>query len=322
MTKEEKISVFVNELRYIKDDKLREFGKELIGNAEDYFFAVPASSSGKYHPTFSLGLGGLTRHTRCVAYFAMGGGESYNFDQHTTDLLVLAALAHDIKKQGNGDTGHTVREHPLLGAQYVLDMQEVNPTLISKDDAEKIASAIRAHMGKWEGTREWVKDVSKELFPLPKDGFEQALQYADYVASRKYILDFQFDETENVTIPDIVTENKKPAKDVNSYTLEELENFIVPFGKNKGRTFKEVEPGGYLKWVTNQANFNAVDIQSLAKRYLLLINSKECGPYPLDVTLDNEGINNIDGVVTPEPQAMDSVVPNSNNMFLEDDLPF
>ena len=323
MTKNDKISVFANELRYIKDDNLRAFGKELIGNADDYFFAVPASSSGKYHPTFSLGPGGLTRHTRCVAYFAMGGGESYNFDQHTTDLLVLAALAHDIKKQGNGDTGHTVREHPLLGAQYVLDMQKANPTLISQEDAEKIASAIRAHMGKWEGTREWVKDESKELFPLPKDGFEQALQYADYVASRKYILDFQFDDTEKVEIPDIMTENKKTTRDVNSYTLAELENYIVPFGKNAGSTFKEVEPKGYLFWVTSQPDFNAVDIQSLAKRYLLLIGGK-CGPYPLDVTLEEAAPNNVQTFepTMPNPQMMNPVVSNSNNKLVEDDLPF
>ena len=76
MTRGEKISVFINELNYIKDDNLNAFAKELIANAEDYFFTVPASSSGKYHPQFSLGVGGLVRHTRCVAYFAMGAGES------------------------------------------------------------------------------------------------------------------------------------------------------------------------------------------------------------------------------------------------------
>lgn len=285
MKKTDKISIFANEILYIKNDNLRAFAKELIGNAEDYFFAVAASSSGKYHPQFSLGAGGLTRHTRCVAYFAMSAGESYNFDQHTTDLLVIAALAHDIKKQGNGASGHTVREHPLYGAQYVLDMQKQFPNLISVDDAEKIASAIRSHMGKWEGTREWVKDTSKELFPMPKDSFEQALQMADYVASRKKILEFDFDVIDSVEIPDVITENKKDTRDPNTYTLEELHTFVLPFGKHKGKTFNEVKKEGYLDWMTNKEDFNAVDIQALAKRYLLLLGEKS-GPYPVNITLD------------------------------------
>lgn len=266
MTRGEKISVFINELNYIKDDNLNAFARELIANAEDYFFTVPASSSGKYHPQFSLGVGGLVRHTRCVAYFAMGAGESYNFDQHTTDLLVIAALAHDIKKQGHISNGHTVREHPLYGADYVIEMQSKFPNFITKEDAEKIAGAVRSHMGKWEGTREWVKDTTKELFPMPKDGFEQALQMADYVASRKYILSFQFDETgytpsEN----DVVAINE--SKDISKMSLFELENYIIPFGKHRGKTLKEVKPTGYLDWVLKQVDFNNKETQDIIKLY-------------------------------------------------------
>jgi uncharacterized protein (DUF3820 family) len=237
----------------------------LIANAEDYFFTVPASSSGKYHPQFSLGIGGLVRHTRCVAYFAMSAGESYNFDQHTTDLLVIAALAHDIKKQGHISNGHTVREHPLYGADYVIEMQNKFPNFITKEDAEKIAGAVRSHMGKWEGTREWVKDTTKELFPMPKDGFEQALQMADYVASRKYILSFQFDETEYT-----ITENDIPAKEVidpSKMSLFELENYVIPFGKHKGKTLRETKPTGYLEWILKQVDFNNKETQDIVRAY-------------------------------------------------------
>ena len=36
----------------------------------DYFFSVSASSTGKYHPSFSLGNGGLLRHTKVVVKIA------------------------------------------------------------------------------------------------------------------------------------------------------------------------------------------------------------------------------------------------------------
>ena len=181
-------------------------------------------------------------------------------------LLVIAALAHDIKKQGHISNGHTVREHPLYGADYVIEMQSKFPNFITKEDAEKIAGALRSHMGKWEGTREWVKDTTKELFPMPKDGFEQALQMADYVASRKYILSFQFDETgytpsEN----DVVAINE--SKDISKMSLFELENYVIPFGKHRGKTLKEVKPTGYLDWVLKQVDFNNKDTQDIIKLY-------------------------------------------------------
>lgn len=278
MTREEKILVFANEINYIKDVNIKAFATELIANAEDYFFTVPASSSGKYHPQFSLGVGGLVRHTRCVAYFAMSAGESYNFDKHTTDLLIVAALAHDIKKQGHTSSGHTVREHPLYGADYVLEMQEKFPNLITKNDAEKIASAVRAHMGKWEGTREWVEDVRKELFPMPKDGFEQALQMADYVASRKYILSFRFDDTDYTptendakAVNESISANKstfKEMKDASKMSLFELENYVITFGKHKGKTLRETKPTGYFDWVLKQEDFNNVEAQNMIRAYV------------------------------------------------------
>lgn len=290
MTRGEKISVFINELNYIKDNNLNAFARELIANAEDYFFTVPASSSGKYHPQFSLGIGGLVRHTRCVAYFAMGAGESYNFDQHTTDLLVIAALAHDIKKQGHISNGHTVREHPLYGADYVIEMQSKFPNFITKEDAEKIAGAIRSHMGKWEGTREWVKDTTKELFPMPKDGFEQALQMADYVASRKYILSFQFDETAYTPSEnDVVAINE--SKDISKMSLFELENYVIPFGKHRGKTLKEVKPTGYLDWVLKQVDFNNKDTQDIIKLYYEKL--QEPVATKIDNNINQEKIDNL-----------------------------
>ena len=55
----DKISVFENEYAYIKNEKYRENLKIMVNLLPDYFFTVPASSTGKYHPSFSLGDGGL-----------------------------------------------------------------------------------------------------------------------------------------------------------------------------------------------------------------------------------------------------------------------
>ena len=67
---EEKTKVFEKELSYINNPRYKEGAQKLISLLPDYFFEVPASSTGKYHPSFALGSGGLVRHTKVAVRFA------------------------------------------------------------------------------------------------------------------------------------------------------------------------------------------------------------------------------------------------------------
>lgn len=249
MTKEERISLFNRELSYINDEKLRKFAEYLLENADDYFFTVPASSSGKYHPAFAKGEGGLVRHTRAVAYFANDFARSElefkTITPREADLLIIAAIAHDIKKQGDGSTGHTMlREHPALGAEYIEEMSQHFTDTLTEDDITFLYNAVLAHMGPWG-------DVKPETFA------ERALFYADYAASRSE-LDIKF-ISEGCT--DAVEKPITPVMDVDTY--------VFHFGKTKGMTIKEaVEKNrGYVDWIANNKSFNMKDIQELIHKY-------------------------------------------------------
>ena len=56
--------MFKEETNYIKNDRIRQSAETLIEQIPDYFFEVGASSTGKHHPSFSNGEGGLLRHTK------------------------------------------------------------------------------------------------------------------------------------------------------------------------------------------------------------------------------------------------------------------
>ena len=58
-----KIEIFKNEINKISDERLRKNLEIIIDNLPDYFFSIPASSTGKYHPSFTLGESGLVRHS-------------------------------------------------------------------------------------------------------------------------------------------------------------------------------------------------------------------------------------------------------------------
>ena len=64
-----KIEIFNKELSYIKDSRIKESASVLVELIPEYFFIEAASSTGKYHPSFSQGVGGLLRHTKVAVRF-------------------------------------------------------------------------------------------------------------------------------------------------------------------------------------------------------------------------------------------------------------
>lgn len=274
MNTNDRLQLFANELNDIKDNNLRQFAVQLLTNAPEYFFTVPASSSGKYHPYFAREVGGLVKHTRCVIFYAECNAESFNFDEHTKDLAIIAALAHDIKKQGDNNTGsHTVWEHPELAYNYVLETQKANANLISVEDATIIANAILCHMGKWQHDPQFTR--GKKAFPLPTTLFDYAVQSADYMASRVELTGFAFRPTDGVSIPGVMaTTDTTPS--VPTPLVEDISpitgvgDTVFTFGKYTGKTIRQVatEAPDYIDWMLKQTNFKNGDILDKVKQYM------------------------------------------------------
>ena len=82
---------------WMHDEKIKKFLRHVINNLPDYFFTVPASSSGKYHPSYALGDGGLVRHTEAAAIIAheLFNLEMFDFTPEEQDLILCAIVPHD-----------------------------------------------------------------------------------------------------------------------------------------------------------------------------------------------------------------------------------
>lgn len=269
-----RLQLFANELNDIKDAKLQAFAVKLLTSAPDYFFTVPASSSGKYHPYFAREEGGLVKHTRCVVFYAECNAESFDFEPHLRDLVIIAALAHDIKKQGDNNYGkHTVWEHPELAYNFILETQKNNPDLITVEDATIIANAILCHMGKWSHHPEFTR--GKKAYPMPVTLFDYALQSADYMASRTELTGFAFRSTDGVVVRGYETLNEEKTTVETSpvqteSVLSDVGDTVFPFGKHAGKTIREVAAHhpDYIDWMINKANFNNTDMLDKVKEYI------------------------------------------------------
>lgn len=179
----EKSNVFNTELNYIEDDKIRESTKYLLDRLPDYFYVMPASTSGKHHPEFSLGEGGLVRHTKAAVKIAMElfRNDVFNrFDGHEQDLIIMALILHDGLKQGWNEKGHTCFEHPLLVSKFIFE--NISSLSMKKIDSLTVMRLIKAHMGPWNTDKE-----GNVVLPVPTLYDEKFVHLCDYIASRNFL---------------------------------------------------------------------------------------------------------------------------------------
>ena len=195
MSEEEKTKIFVNEYLYIVDDNLRSDAKYLVSHLPDYFFEVDASSTGKYHPKYAAGEGGLTRHVKSACKFAYELlsnpiiGKPYS--SRDKDLIIISLLIHDGLKYGKDKKEKYTRfDHPILASEYVIENKD--NLKMNEEDIEKVSKSIASHMGPWN-----TNSYSEVILPIPRAPMEKFVHMCDYLASRRFI-NIDFDENSNV----------------------------------------------------------------------------------------------------------------------------
>lgn len=182
--------VFAKELQIIKNEEIRDFVVWVFGTmAPDYFWTVPASTSGKYHPEISKGKGGLVRHTKLAVWWGVELMKTDDYSPGTRDAVIAALLLHDLMKNGESLTSWgnpTLPNAVAMHGRYLADAIEaaLSPPPANTWDSGwvlAILTGIRYHMGQWTGGAEelgwavrWKGCVVSELVHL-----------ADYCASRK-----------------------------------------------------------------------------------------------------------------------------------------
>ena len=173
---------FVKEIELIKDEELRMVVYDYMSDADyvpDYFWTDGASSSGKYHPQFSQGMGGLVRHTKAVVMFAeeLLRMSSYAYmREEYKDYVIAACIIHDTVKYGWGKEIDKSKyaDHADNAAksfeEYCKNYTDYTPHYL-------LLQAVRSHMGQWSTNKE----------DRPFTSVDRCVHMADYMASRSFI---------------------------------------------------------------------------------------------------------------------------------------
>ncbi len=234
-------------LNTITNSDIKEFAMVLLEDMPDYIWHIGASSTGKYHPTYSLGEGGLMRHQIAVVRFLNFFFELEQYNSKLTtrqmDLMRVAGLLHDGRKSGSQQdyeaSKYTRFNHPLLMAD---EIRKYDGKYLDHEEIEFIADVVSKHMGQWSEDRK-----SNVVLPKPNDRFSRMLHVADYLASRKCLtMDFTgYIEPKSTTI--------------------NPEEYVLPFGKYSGQKLIDIYKAhpDYCDWMEN--NIHKRDVLAVLK---------------------------------------------------------
>lgn len=188
-----KIEIFEKELNFIQNEIIKNIAKELIGKLPDYFFSVPASSTGKYHPAYALDEGGLVRHTKAATRIGndLLNLEMFNGLSEKKDLIIAALILHDGLKHGHNEERFVRADHPVLMSNYIVN--EALPldgarTAYENELVAELSDLVLTHMGQWNTSYK----TKEEIMPKPSSKEQSFVHLCDYLASRKF-LEFNFE---------------------------------------------------------------------------------------------------------------------------------
>lgn len=181
--------VFYKILNDMQNKELKLFCKYLADHIPSYFWSVPATSSGKYHPDFAKEEEGLVKHSLMVYRVVIDLIENnllpIDVDR---EVLMCAALFHDCCKRGkeNEPTAHTLFNHPIIASNFIYEIwltcgKGIECTNVY-DQMCDMCRLIESHMGKWN-TNKYEECAN---LPTPQTTGEILLHNADYIASRVY----------------------------------------------------------------------------------------------------------------------------------------
>lgn len=185
------------EVAQIDDFDIREFVKKTLDEVDPIHRIKPASSTGKYHPKYAAGEGGLIRHIKVTVRNVIELIRATPAVESEKDELIAAAIIHDMWKYPEGrDHEFTAFDHPALGGQWCKD-----------HGFDTIGRLVAAHQGIWTTSRQMPGFENEQ----PRKFDEWLLHYADYFASRAYF-SCDFDEQGDVVLDPWSTRKEDVAK--------------------------------------------------------------------------------------------------------------
>lgn len=176
--------MFDRELDLIEDIDLRNDISLILSKLPEYFWKIPASSTGKYHPKYTLSEGGLIKHTKVAIKIAndLLNLKMFSFSENEKDLIYASLIIHDGLKYGYDYDINSYFKHPLYISEFIMEMLKDNEFQSKREIIIRLAHIVSTHMGQWNTSK-----YESTILPLPQDEIDNFVHMCDYLSSRRYL---------------------------------------------------------------------------------------------------------------------------------------
>lgn len=192
LAENQKLAPLLGEINLIENDAIKSFTRAML-MAVDTFWEAPSSPTGKYHPPDEHGPGGDVLHTQRVVRITKILCESQERDDYERDMLISAALLHDITKCREWTPGVITSDplHPITVDEVFKKLREKETdqaeesgsvtTDLDYETINRILRVVRCHLGPYSPIPELV----------PVTPFEMTVHWADNIAAHLHeVIDF------------------------------------------------------------------------------------------------------------------------------------
>lgn len=250
MTKEEKQKIFEPLSRNFETEMFKEYFMDMVAEIPDYIYTMPSSTSGKYHNAKQCEQHGQIYHIYMFDSILnhrlrlKGNKERFSTPEERDCMRCIPAF-HDAVKCGWNGSQYTVQDHPMLAARWVLDTKVEHD--IPDNYKQMIADCCESHSGEWNKSRS-----GKVIMSEPRNDREFFIHECDILSSR---CDLDY------IIPDELKELLNNTK----VELPNPDEYVLTFGKHKGKTLTEVATcdSGWISWA--KENIDREPIRSILK---------------------------------------------------------
>ena len=254
ISKEIRRQVFEAASENFETERIKAYFLDMSEEVPDYFFEIPASTSGKYHNAQQCAFCGLLVHAYMISAWIdmMLPLESIKgkYTPEQRDLMRCFGLLHDSVKCGWNGSQYTVQDHPMLSAELVRTKHPAHN--LKYDEREFLAGLCAAHSGEWNKSRS-----GQEIMPKPENDAERMCHYADMTCSRK-AFSYELSDAQKAAIAAVCDLLNRPVQaEINPPVQPVADPGLVrmPFGKYAGQTLGEIVSTAtgkdYLRWAVD-----------------------------------------------------------------------
>ncbi len=253
MTKENKRNIFSLLAANFETEEFKNYYLDMVENIPDYIFTMPSSTTGKFHNAKQCETYGQIYHIFMFDSVLNHRLKlKHNQELYSTseerDAMRCVPTFHDAIKCGLNGSQYTVQDHPVLAKEWVLQTKTICD--IPDNYKQMIADMCETHSGQWNKSRS-----GKVIMPEPRNDREFFIHECDILASRA-----DLDYIIPVELTDILKNNI-------AVTLPDPNTYVMPFGKYKGYTIKEIadKDSDYIRWA--KENITKQPFKDLFKMY-------------------------------------------------------